>query len=96
MDEQMTSKEKTNKLSFMYDRFCSINGHFLKFWIENSEFQEEILSAMSKRVAVDERFVLNVMISIYNKQMLAIQNGEAVDFNYKLAKRAIKKLEAQV
>lgn len=89
-------KEKAVRLSFMYDRFKSVGGYFLKFWIENEEFQDAILTAMEHKTVIDEGFVLGVMRSIYESKMLSIQNGEQVSFNYKWAKRAIKKLEAQV
>lgn len=88
--------EKATKLSFMYDRFSFVNGYFLKFWIENEEFQDAILSAMERRVFIDEGYVLEIMRSIYDSKMLAKQNGEKIDFNYKWAKRAIKKLESKV
>lgn len=88
--------EKAIKLSFMYDRFYSVGKYFLKFWVDDAEFQDEILSAMSQSIIVDERFVLKVMRTLYNKRMLAIQNGEKIVFNHKLAIRAIKKLEGQI
>ena len=84
------------RLSFLYDRFKSVNGVFLKFWIDNPEFQSAVLSAMNQRKVIDERFLLDTMKSIYDEKMWLIQKGEGIDFNYKLANRAIKKLGKMV
>ncbi len=88
--------DNTKRLSFLYDAFPEIGGRFLDFWINDEEFQSEVISLMENHIPITEKTLLDVMTTIYQSRMEVLQAGGKIDFNYNWAKRAIKRLEARL
>ena len=81
-----------HELRFMISKISAPNQPLI-YWLNVPEFADEMLTMVGRRETIDDLVVYEVMSRIYaEKKMERQTSGRRIDFNFRFANNAIKKL----